>query len=486
MTPRYWRRRRAGDRQALETLLVGHYDRVHAVCRRILGNEADAVDAAQDALLSAVRAISRFDGRSSFGTWLYRIATNACLDELRRRRRRPVVGLPADVDGDWDRPGLGGPGSWHGGSGGAGGHPDAFGRGGRDPADEAAARVDVDAALRLLATEHRVALVLRDLCDLTYDEIAVILDVPIGTVRSRIARGRAALADVMTGGRRAGTDRTGGNRTPEGTRRRPPSSNPVTGRKTARHDPREHLSDEQLSAQLDGELHPARPGEPDAGAGAHLAACASCRRRRAALADARALVGTPVVPVTPSVKAAAVAAALAGGLPEERIAGRPPAVTVLASRRPAPRLLVGAAAAVALLVVGVGVSLGLTHGVALPHVVGHGGHGSASTSTAALGTPQASAVRPAASGTSLAGSRPAEGSPPWRPCPRRCTQGRPGPPAGVTGRPEGLRDDELGQRPPRRPSPRRAPSGWPTAWPAPRPPVWRRPRPRRPGPARAP
>ena len=60
----------------------------------------------------------------------------------------------------------------------------------RDPADEASAHVDVDAALRQLAPEHRVALVLREVCALTYDEIAVVLDVPIGTVRSRIARGR--------------------------------------------------------------------------------------------------------------------------------------------------------------------------------------------------------------------------------------------------------------------------------------------------------
>jgi RNA polymerase sigma-70 factor (ECF subfamily) len=150
----------------------------------MLGNEADAVDAAQDALLSAVRSITRFDGRSSFGTWLYRIATNACLDELRRRRRRPVVGLPGEVDRDWE---------------GAGGSGIAYGPGPKDPADEAIAHVDVDVALRALAPEHRVALVLRDLCDLTYDEIALILDVPIGTVRSRIARGRAALADLMTG-----------------------------------------------------------------------------------------------------------------------------------------------------------------------------------------------------------------------------------------------------------------------------------------------
>jgi RNA polymerase sigma-70 factor (ECF subfamily) len=174
---------RGGDRRALEILLVGHYDRIHALCRRMLGNEADAVDAAQDALLSAVRAITRFDGRSSFGTWLYRIATNACLDELRRRRRRPLVGLPGEADDDGDR---------------SADVRSAFGPGATDPADQASHRVDVDAALRILAPEHRVAVVLRDLCDLTYEEIADILDVPIGTVRSRIARGRAALADLLT------------------------------------------------------------------------------------------------------------------------------------------------------------------------------------------------------------------------------------------------------------------------------------------------
>jgi RNA polymerase sigma-70 factor (ECF subfamily) len=160
----------------------------------MLGNEADAVDATQDALLSVVRSISRFDGRSSFATWLYRIATNACLDELRRRRRRPVVGVPGEFGDDRDRSDF----------------APAFGGGGRDPADLATAHVDVDAALGTLAGEQRVALVLRDLCDLTYDEIAVVLDVPIGTVRSRIARGRAALADLLTGDEDdAGRDDTG-------------------------------------------------------------------------------------------------------------------------------------------------------------------------------------------------------------------------------------------------------------------------------------
>ncbi len=187
---------RAGDSGALEILLIGHYDRVHGLCRRMLGNDADAIDATQDALLSAVRSITRFDGRSAFGTWLYRIATNACLDELRRRRRRPLVGLPGDNEDDRDGTRSPGPGR---GSRGHGSFQPAFGREERDPADEAIAHVDVDAALRTLAPEHRMALVLRDVADLTYDEIALILDVPIGTVRSRIARGRAALADLMTG-----------------------------------------------------------------------------------------------------------------------------------------------------------------------------------------------------------------------------------------------------------------------------------------------
>ncbi|HRE03817.1 MAG TPA: RNA polymerase sigma factor, partial [Ilumatobacteraceae bacterium] len=80
-----------GDRASLDALLRRHYDRIFAVCRRVTGNEADGADAAQEALIAIVRGLPRFDGRSSFSTWIYRIATNASLDELRRRRRRPVL-----------------------------------------------------------------------------------------------------------------------------------------------------------------------------------------------------------------------------------------------------------------------------------------------------------------------------------------------------------------------------------------------------------
>jgi RNA polymerase sigma-70 factor (ECF subfamily) len=85
---------RSGDRAALEELLRTHHDRLYALARRITGNDADAADATQEALIAIVRGLPRFDGRSSFGTWAYRVTANACLDELRRRRRRPLLDLP--------------------------------------------------------------------------------------------------------------------------------------------------------------------------------------------------------------------------------------------------------------------------------------------------------------------------------------------------------------------------------------------------------
>jgi len=126
------------------------------------------MDAAQEALCSVIRAIGGWDERAAFTTWLHRIAVNAALDEMRRRARRPLpsdrLAEPATVD----------------------------------PGPEAVAdRLDLDAGLARLPEEFRVAVVLRDLCDLDYAQIAEVLEVPPGTVRSRIARGRAALAKLL-------------------------------------------------------------------------------------------------------------------------------------------------------------------------------------------------------------------------------------------------------------------------------------------------
>jgi RNA polymerase sigma-70 factor, ECF subfamily len=142
------------------------------VCRRITGNDADAADAAQEAMIAVVRGLARFDGRSSFGSWVYRVATNASLDELRRRKRRAAAPLPEQL--------------------GTNEHA-------RGPAPDALVgdRIDVDAALARLPEEFRVPVVLRDLCDLDYAEIGQVLQIPAGTVRSRISRGRAALAQLL-------------------------------------------------------------------------------------------------------------------------------------------------------------------------------------------------------------------------------------------------------------------------------------------------
>jgi RNA polymerase sigma-70 factor (ECF subfamily) len=161
----------AGDRDALDALLTRHVDRLHAVCRRICGPDA-AFDATQNALVAITRSIVRFDGRAAFSTWSHRIAVNAALDEVRGAQRRAV---PASDHLELHDP------------------PTAAGTGPERVVD----RLDLDAALAALPVDFRTAVVLRDVADLDYAEIAAVLDVPIGTVRSRIARGRAALAAAL-------------------------------------------------------------------------------------------------------------------------------------------------------------------------------------------------------------------------------------------------------------------------------------------------
>ena len=159
-----------GDTGALDELLRRHTSLVHAVCRRVLSNPDDALDATQEALIAIARKVHQFDGRARFSTWAYRVATNAALDEARRRNRRPV---PAETLPESPRTGA-------------------------DRVDDHVAdRLDIDAALSTLSPEYRAAVALRDLVGMDYAEIAEVLELAPGTVRSRISRGRAALADVL-------------------------------------------------------------------------------------------------------------------------------------------------------------------------------------------------------------------------------------------------------------------------------------------------
>jgi RNA polymerase sigma-70 factor (ECF subfamily) len=158
----------AGDREAFGELVRRHRDRLWAVALRTLGDREDAADAVQEALLSAYRSADRFRGDSAVTTWLHRIVVNACLDRVRRRQARPTVPLP-EVEVYADR----------------GASPDV---------DTALA---VRAGLSQLPEDQRVALVLLDMQGYSVAEIAEMLGVAEGTVKSRCARGRARLAVIL-------------------------------------------------------------------------------------------------------------------------------------------------------------------------------------------------------------------------------------------------------------------------------------------------
>ncbi|MEU4398640.1 RNA polymerase sigma factor SigM [Micromonospora orduensis] len=167
----------AGDRDAFAELFRRHRDRLWAVALRTLGDREEAADALQDALLSAHRAAGRFRGDSAVTTWLHRIVVNACLDRIRRRQAHPTVPLPdGDPAGD--------------GSGTRGVEPAA-------PVQDHDTALVVRQALATLPVEQRAALVLVDVQGYPVAEVARILGVAEGTVKSRCARGRARLAVAL-------------------------------------------------------------------------------------------------------------------------------------------------------------------------------------------------------------------------------------------------------------------------------------------------
>jgi RNA polymerase sigma-70 factor, ECF subfamily len=164
----------AGDADAFATLVRRHEAKVYGLCLRVLGDPDDAADAAQDALVTVARKLGSFRGDARFTTWLHRVTMNVCYDHLRAAKRRPVVRRLVE---DGPQPDIGDPVADH--------------------ADEIAGTRDAAAALALVPEDFRVALVLADVQDLPYEEIAKILDVPVGTVKSRVHRGRLALARAM-------------------------------------------------------------------------------------------------------------------------------------------------------------------------------------------------------------------------------------------------------------------------------------------------
>ncbi|KAB8143892.1 sigma-70 family RNA polymerase sigma factor [Chloroflexia bacterium SDU3-3] len=173
-----------GDVHSFNTLVRLYEGRVYTLCYRMLGDSESAADAAQDSFLSAYRNIRSFRG-GSFRSWLLRIATNTCYDALRARKRRPSVSLESATAEDEDRPPL-------------------QIADGSEPLEDLALRRELSDAIQRslgdLPEDQRAVLILSDIEGMAYDEIAEITGANLGTVKSRLSRGRAKLRDLLRAG----------------------------------------------------------------------------------------------------------------------------------------------------------------------------------------------------------------------------------------------------------------------------------------------
>ncbi|WP_297720683.1 RNA polymerase sigma factor [Intestinimonas sp.] len=183
MTEQEWvERARKGDETAFEALVTAHEKRIYNLCRRLVGNPEDAAELTQEAFLNAWRGLARFQGESAFGTWLYRLASNACIDFLRKEKRRQGLSMTVSLEDEEERQVE---------------LPDER----YTPEGElerTEARRAVAEGLERLTPEHRQVLVMREINGLSYAEICAVLGLEEGTVKSRIARARNALRKVLT------------------------------------------------------------------------------------------------------------------------------------------------------------------------------------------------------------------------------------------------------------------------------------------------
>ena len=172
---------KAGDADAFDRLVEDHYRGVYNTAYRMLSTPSEAADATQATFVRVYEALGSFRGDASFSTWVYRITMNVCLDELRRRKNRPFSLTEEDDEGE------------------PGGQRDM-----PDLSDEPAGRFEqrelqeiVHDAIGRLSDDFRTVLVLYDIRGLSYQEISAALEIPLGTVKSRLNRARQALREEM-------------------------------------------------------------------------------------------------------------------------------------------------------------------------------------------------------------------------------------------------------------------------------------------------
>lgn len=181
--------------EALSELLAAYQRRIYSICYRMVRNVEEASDLTQDALVKLLEGLKSYDGRSKLSTWVIRVTMNCCLSHLRKAKIREHESLDSGSE-----PGFEGSGGAEGGPGGLG--PRKATLRGRElqPSEgvqQAQTRTMIVQALDSLDVDTRAILVLRDLQDLDYQQLAEVLDVPVGTVKSRLFRARATLRETM-------------------------------------------------------------------------------------------------------------------------------------------------------------------------------------------------------------------------------------------------------------------------------------------------
>ncbi len=198
---------RAGDSEALTELLERYQDRLYAICFRMTSDPDSARDLAQESMVKVIQGLPQFGGRSKLSTWMFRVAVNVCLTDRRRQRLRKTASLDLMQSKDAGSSGFGSGSGWS----------ESF-SGGREPggfsdAKQSEERELLYAGMSRIDESQRAIIILRDVHDLDYHQIADILDIAGGTVKSRLFRARQALRDEIDrlAAQRAAAARRGSN-----------------------------------------------------------------------------------------------------------------------------------------------------------------------------------------------------------------------------------------------------------------------------------